>query len=82
MKRCPSLTLGLAWVLDAASQWKVWCVLGRKTTLSNEKTTEFVGLDVVPIQPDLEASSLDPEVRERVQWVTANLYVPPSIPQQ
>lgn len=44
------------WVVDAASHWK---------------ETEFVGLDVVPIQPALEAT-LEAETCSRIQWVTGN----------
>ncbi|CCM01546.1 uncharacterized protein FIBRA_03604 [Fibroporia radiculosa] len=44
-----------SWVLEAASQWK---------------DTHFVGLDIVPIQPDLDL--LHPELASRVTWVRAN----------
>lgn len=53
-----------AWVLDAAHQWP---------------NTEFVGLDVVPIQPKLDRG-LDPSIHARIRWVTSNFLQPLPFP--
>ncbi|KAG8837093.1 hypothetical protein FRB91_008326 [Serendipita sp. 411] len=45
-----------AWVMDAA---KVWT------------DARFVGLDLVPIQPNL--SIVAPQLKDRIEWVNANL---------
>lgn len=52
------------WCLDVAKSWK---------------TTEFVGLDIVPIQPPLEQLG-DEDLEQRVSWVVANFLDPLPFP--
>uniref|UniRef100_V5EMQ5 Methyltransferase domain-containing protein n=1 Tax=Kalmanozyma brasiliensis (strain GHG001) TaxID=1365824 RepID=V5EMQ5_KALBG len=52
------------WCLDVAREWK---------------TTEFVGLDLVPIQPPLHKLG-DPDLEHRVSWVVANFLEPLPFP--
>ncbi|PVG01983.1 S-adenosyl-L-methionine-dependent methyltransferase [Serendipita vermifera] len=57
-KRVLDLGTGLgAWILDIARVWT---------------DTEFVGHDIVPIQPDLDNIDLDPTIRQRIRWVNGN----------
>lgn len=44
-----------SWILNASMKWK---------------TTHFVGLDIVPLHPDLE--DIDPDLAARITWVQAN----------
>ncbi|KAG6330823.1 hypothetical protein ID866_8266 [Astraeus odoratus] len=52
------------WILECARAWKV-CLF----SLASVNST-FVGLDIVPIQPD--PSHLPPDLSKRVKWVRAN----------
>ncbi|KAI6106342.1 hypothetical protein EDD16DRAFT_1490928, partial [Pisolithus croceorrhizus] len=52
------------WVLECASAWKV-----RRFSSTSGMNT-FVGLDIVPIQPDL--SRLPGDLSKRVSWIHAN----------
>ncbi|CDW96890.1 hypothetical protein [Sporisorium scitamineum] len=64
---CRVLDLGCGrgfWCLDMAREWK---------------TSEFVGLDIVPIQPPM-ASLADPDLEHRVSWVVANFLEPLPFP--
>lgn len=64
---CRVLDLGCGrgmWCLDMAREWK---------------TTEFVGLDIVPIQPPLEELG-DIDLEHRVSWVIANFLEPLPFP--
>lgn len=45
-----------AWCLDAARDWK---------------DSEFIGLDVVPVQTSIDAQ-IEPDLSKRVSWVVAN----------
>lgn len=64
---CRVLDLGCGrgmWCLDMARQWK---------------SSEFVGLDVVPIQPPMHHLA-DPDLEHRVSWVVANFLEPLPFP--
>lgn len=64
---CRVLDLGCGrgmWCLDVARAWK---------------TTEIVGLDIVPIQPNL-AQLGDKDLEHRVSWVVANFLEPLPFP--
>ncbi|KAJ1600887.1 hypothetical protein NDA14_004724 [Ustilago hordei] len=64
---CRVLDLGCGrgvWCLDMAREWK---------------TSEFVGLDIVPIQPPLQELE-DADLEHRVSWVIANLLEPLPFP--
>ncbi|CBQ70380.1 conserved hypothetical protein [Sporisorium reilianum SRZ2] len=52
------------WCLEMAREWK---------------TSEFVGLDVVPVQPPM-ASLADADLEHRVSWVVANFLEPLPFP--
>ena len=69
MDYLPSRVLDLgtgqgSWCIDAARDWT---------------NTEFIGLDVVPIQTPL-ASLNEPELEQRVSWVVANFLEPLPFP--
>ena len=58
-------------VLDLGCGRGVWCL-----EMAREwKNTEFVGLDIVPIQPCLTQMG-DPDLEHRVSWVIANFLEP------
>ena len=64
---CRVLDLGCGrgvWCLDMAREWK---------------TSEFVGLDIVPIQPPMHQLA-DPDLHHRVSWVVANFLEPLPFP--
>lgn len=64
---CRVLDLGCGrgmWCLDMAREWP---------------TSEFVGLDIVPIQPPMEELA-NPDLEHRVSWVVANFLEPLPFP--
>ncbi|PWZ01028.1 hypothetical protein BCV70DRAFT_173829 [Testicularia cyperi] len=64
---CRVLDIGCgrgAWCLDMAREWK---------------TSEFVGVDIAPVQPSLSQLS-DPDMEQRVTWVIANFLEPLPFP--
>ncbi|SPO24895.1 uncharacterized protein UTRI_01400_B [Ustilago trichophora] len=64
---CRVLDLGCGrgvWCLDMAREWK---------------TSEFVGLDIVPIQPPMDELA-DPDLHHRISWVVANFLEPLPFP--
>ena len=68
------MLIDLAWVIDAAQQWEVRSARAEsRPKLNLFQTSTFVGVDIVPVQPDLETVALEPSLRDRVHWVNANL---------
>ncbi|SNX82356.1 uncharacterized protein MEPE_01062 [Melanopsichium pennsylvanicum] len=62
-------------VLDLGCGRGVWCL----DMARNWKSSEFVGLDIVPIQPSMDQLE-DADLHHRVSWVIANFLEPLPFP--